>query len=472
MKNNKLKAFIHNFSYTLTSNFISLLISLLVVLIIPKLIGVKEYGYWQLYLFYTSFVGFLHFGWNDGIYLKYGGMRYEKLEKPLFFSQFWLMCLTQLLVACAFFIASFFMEADRMFVIQMTGICAFLTNSRYFLLYVLQATNRIKEYASSTILDRVIYCVFILMLIVFQIKDYRLMIAGDLVGRAVSFIYMIWLCKAIVWRSLSDFYLNMKETIENITIGAKLMASNTASKLIIGVVKFGIESIWSVETFGRVSLTLSISNLMMTFINALGLIMFPLLRRTEEKKLPIIYELLRNTLMVSLFGLLIFYYPIKEILIFWLPAYKESLIYMALVFPMCIYEGKMSLLINTYLKAMRMEKQMLQFNVVTLLMSILTTSIAVYWLQNLTLAVISIVFLLAFRCVLAEWMLAKKMAIAVRKDILLEVTLTILFISIGWFFSGWQGVLLYAVCYLCYLFLKRKAIRFTIIEVKRLVFNK
>lgn len=71
--NSKVINFIKNFSYTLTSNLLSLLVSTLVILIIPKLLGVQEYGYWQLYIFYSSYVGFLHFGWNDGIYLRYGG---------------------------------------------------------------------------------------------------------------------------------------------------------------------------------------------------------------------------------------------------------------------------------------------------------------------------------------------------------------------------------------------------------------
>lgn len=51
------------------SNLVSLLVSTLVVFLIPKLIGVEDYGYWQLFLFYASYVGFLHFGWNDGISL-------------------------------------------------------------------------------------------------------------------------------------------------------------------------------------------------------------------------------------------------------------------------------------------------------------------------------------------------------------------------------------------------------------------
>ena len=51
-----------------------------------KLIGVEKYGYWQLYLFYTSYVGFFQLGWNDGIYLRYGGEDYNNLDKGLFFA--------------------------------------------------------------------------------------------------------------------------------------------------------------------------------------------------------------------------------------------------------------------------------------------------------------------------------------------------------------------------------------------------
>lgn len=86
--NDRVKKFIRDFSYTITSNFVSIMVSTLVILIIPKLIGIKEYGYWQLYLFYSSYVGFLHFGWLDGIYLRYGGKEYRDLDKSYFAHSF------------------------------------------------------------------------------------------------------------------------------------------------------------------------------------------------------------------------------------------------------------------------------------------------------------------------------------------------------------------------------------------------
>ena len=68
----KFKTILANFSYVIASNLLTVLGSSLVVLLLPKIMGAKEYGYWQLYIFYLSYVGFIHLGWVDGIYLRYG----------------------------------------------------------------------------------------------------------------------------------------------------------------------------------------------------------------------------------------------------------------------------------------------------------------------------------------------------------------------------------------------------------------
>ena len=51
MKTGKL---IKNLSYSVVANGTNTLVSLILVLFVPKILGVKEYSYWQLYLFYAS----------------------------------------------------------------------------------------------------------------------------------------------------------------------------------------------------------------------------------------------------------------------------------------------------------------------------------------------------------------------------------------------------------------------------------
>lgn len=469
--NNKFLMLIKNFSYTLSSNLASLIISSLMVLIVPKLIGVEEYGYWQLYLFYASFVGFFQFGWNDGIYLRYGGKEYKDLDKKLFFSQFWLLSLSQFVLAGIIIVSSaiFVNDKNRQFILIMVALCMFITGVRCMLLFILQGTNRIKEYAQITVMEKVLYCFFILLFLLVGNRQFKLLIVADLIGKLLSFLYSAYCCKDIVFRKISAFYLNIKETVENINVGIKLMLANIASILIIGIVRFGIERAWDVATFGKVSLTLSVSSFMMIFINAMGIIMFPLLRRTSENRLANIYVVMRTLLMISLLGMLMAYYPLKVILSVWLPQYTESLVFMALVFPMCVYEGKMSLLISTYLKTLRKEKWMLFINMITVLVSIIITFISTLVLKNLMLSVLSMVVVLAFRCILAELILSRILHMMIYKDIIMETAMTVTFILTGWFAVSWVGAAMYLAVFGVYVMIQRKDITITLGTVKKLV---
>lgn len=469
--NKKLISFVKNMSYTLSSNLISLIISTMVILVVPKLLGVEEYGYWQLYLFYSSYVGFLHFGWNDGIYLRYGGEEYEDLDKQTFFSQFIMLLITQVIIGGIIWIAVslFVTNSDRNFIISMIGLVLIITNVRLMFLYILQATNRIKEYAFSTILDRMIYVVLIVLFLIIGIRDYKILIFADILGKLISLFHIMYVCKDITFNSIKKFIFSTKEAFENIRVGIKLMFANIASMLIIGIVRFGIENTWDVETFGKVSLTLSISNMMMIFINAIGVIVFPILRRSNLEKLESIYSTMRDFLMVISLGILVFFYPIKEIISVWLPQYEESLVYMAILFPMFIFEGKMALLINTYLKALREEKTMLRINLMTMLFSLILTFFTTQTFKNLDLAILSIVVLLAFRSVLAEIYISKIININVKKDIIVELSLVFIFILSSWFINSWYATLIYVLFYIVYLFIKRTDIFSTSNRLKSMI---
>lgn len=468
--NSKVINLIKNFSYTLTSNLVSLIISTLVVLIVPRLIGIKEYGYFQLYLFYSSYVGFFHFGWNDGIYLRYGGKEYQDLDKSLFFSQFYMVVIMQLLiVGIIFSISSFFINENRAFIFKMISLGLFSVNVRSVLLSTLQSTNKIKEYSQIIMIGRILYCCLITGFLIIGIRNYEFMIIADVIGKFVSLLYAMYYCKDIVFRRITTFYISLREAVANISVGIKLMFANIASNLIIGTIRFGIERSWDVSTFGKVSLTLSISSLMMVFINAIGIVLFPILRRTNKDKLSNIYVTMRAILMVVLLGLLITYYPLKIFLLVWLPKYANSLKYMVLLYPIFVYEGKISLLINTFLNTLRKEKLILRINLISLILSIIITIVTTLVLKNLNLAIASIMIIMVFKSILAEIFICKILEISLYKEIGIELIMTFIFILTGFFRNYGLAALVYLVVYMVYLVIKQNTINKTISNVKALV---
>ncbi|MFK4333073.1 O-antigen/teichoic acid export membrane protein [Bacillus sp. RC240] len=458
--NYKVKKIARNFSYTFIANILSIIISTVLLLIVPRFIGISDYGYWQLYIFYSSYISYMSLGLTDGAYLRYGGWEYSDLRKPIFVSQYWFLVVFDLIVNSAIFLyyISVATDTSKTVVVALTCLTGVLVVPRSLLTFMLQATNRIKEFSIIIILERIIYFVLVIVFLMNGIKQFEYLIFADIIGKVSSIIYSFFVCRELVFGKFESIKISTREIYVNISVGSKLLFANFASLLIIGIVRFFIESNWSIEIFGKVSLTLSIANMLLLFINAIAVVLFPVLRRTSQENLPFIYKTMRTTIMIPLVGLLVFYYPAKVILSAWLPQYTDSLDYMALLFPMCLYESKMLLLINTYLKTLRKEKWMLIINLITVAMSLVLTCISVFLLNSLNLTILCIILLLAFRCIIAEIYLARFLNIKVKKDIILEVIITIIFIVISWYLSVISALFIYLAVYAIYLMIKKNDI--------------
>ena len=65
----------------LTSNILIAVSSILVGFIVPLKLDIDAYAYLKTYTLYISYVGFFHFGFIDGLYIKYGGKTIEEVDK-------------------------------------------------------------------------------------------------------------------------------------------------------------------------------------------------------------------------------------------------------------------------------------------------------------------------------------------------------------------------------------------------------
>lgn len=457
------KGFIKKVAYAVGANILSLFVSILTTLIVPKFLGndVAQYGYLQVYLFYTGYIGFFHFGWCDGIYLRDGGKNYLDLKKPIYTSQFWLLTFVEILFGTLIGLVGFFFVSDQeyVFITIAIAINIFIFLPRTMLSYYLQTTNRIKEYASITTIGRTIYGISILLIVIFFSKSYHHFVWGDIIGKIIALIVSVWWCRDIVFAQPASFGATIKEALANVTVGIKLMFANIASMMITGIVRWGIQTQWDVATYGKISFAFSVSTLLLTFISAVALVLYPSLRRSNETTLKGMYPKIRNTLMIPLLGCLVLYYPMEMILSIWLPQYKQSMSYMAILFPMCIYAAKMTMLIQTYMNVFRLEKKMLHVNLIGVVVAVFTTIVSVFWLKNLTLSMISIVINQMFRCVYAELVLTKEICMECMSDIIYEILLTVLFIISSWYIGEWIGVIIYLIGYSIYIFKKRDSLR-------------
>jgi O-antigen/teichoic acid export membrane protein len=449
-----------NINYTVSANFLVMGISIILNLLVPKYIGVKEYSFWQLYVFYVSYIGFFHFGWLDGIYLKIGGENYEDLPLRELGTQFWYFLIFQLLLALSviIYISIIPFNSNKFTILFFSSIVLVVTNCKSFILYIFQSTNRIKEYAQLSRNDRYIYIIGVMIYLFCGGRSFIYLILIDVVSRLLVTFWGIFKIRKMILLKWLPFNTTIMLIIDNIKIGANLMIGNIASILVVGVTRIFVEKKWSIEVFGKLSFTLSISGMFMTFINAVGVVMFPLLRRTKEGQLSDLYKNIRSVFVPFTYLMLLFFFPVKVFLNYWLPMYSTSLDYMGILFPMIVYEGRMALLIGTYIKVIRKEKFILLVNLATLLISVIGSLFTVFILQSILMTVLTLIICIAFRCVFAEMLLADSLQLKIGNKVITEMILTIIFISSNFFLPSFISFTVYSIAFVLYIIFNRKDI--------------
>ncbi len=148
------KLVLKNISYSVVSNGLAFVISAAMVFLLPKFISPLEYGKWQLFLFYSTFLGFFHFGWEDGMYLRYAGQKYQELDTRKVAGQYWAVMVLQFFLLIIAWIVLNIVDVSAYFYQDLLLLAIFtlpLVNLNNMNGLILQATNRIKEYASLSV---------------------------------------------------------------------------------------------------------------------------------------------------------------------------------------------------------------------------------------------------------------------------------------------------------------------------------
>lgn len=459
--NNKFRKLISNLSYAFGAQGLSLGVSVILSFILPKFIGVTAFGYWQLFIFYTTYAGFFHLGLTDGIYLRTGGKKYEELDHSLLGTEMKFLNLFQVLVAFVISILIIKIEntPERRFVIISFLIYMIIFNSVAYLGYIFQAVNRTKDYSKALIIEKTCCLLAVIATILLGIANFECYIMIYIICDGFALLYCIWKGRKIVFSPFQDFAKAFQDIKINITIGIKLLIANLASLLIIGFNRVLIDYHWGIEEFGKFSMALSLTNFFLLFITQISMVLFPVLRQTDNVNMKKYYTNLRNILFILLPMIFLAYFPLQIILKIWLPQYAESFRYLIFLLPICIYDGRMQMLCTTYFKVLRKEKFLLVVNIVAMFISCLLGSVGTFYLNNVYVVIFAIVISIVIRNLLSEIYLGKEMNSLHQKDFCSEMLLIIFFIIVAWNFKEYIACIFYIGAYSIYLYRKKDTVK-------------
>ncbi len=452
--------FTRDFSYSFILNVTTILVKTIFVFILPRIIGVRDFGYWQLYFLYSFFIPFGHLGLVDGIYLRNGGKFYHELDFESLRSQF--LILGGLGFIWAIFIvlgANFFVyDQNKIFILTIIALDIILTLPRTLISVVFQMTGMIKQFSYSLMSESISSFLIIILMIAFGIRDFHYFILADCLARCVSLLVSIKNAPGFLSATFAKLGTSLKYAKSNISIGIYLLLSNMIGLVVVSSVRFAVESHWGLIVFSKVSLAFSISSVALTATSAASIVLFPLLKRLTIENQSQSFEALSISLLTILSLAFILYFPGVKILSWWLPKYNESLFYLTLILPMTIFDSQFLVIGSNFLKVLRKERTFFLINIIAVVITGIIISMVLYFKLPLEYLLIGLFVQSASKFIFSNWIVSKIFNRMYWYALIMGLVVSILFWGSNLLIGGWIGFFAYIVGIGLVTFLARKTV--------------
>lgn len=421
-----IKKAVTSFKYTFLAQVIALVLSVIKSILLPRILPIDEYGYWQIYVLYSTYVGIFMLGFNDGVYLIYGKYQYKELPfKKLRAADKWYVGMLLMFSVTAGFACVIFTSSHRLFSMLGVSVDIFLMGINGLLIYVLQITNQMKAYSLYTVLDKIV--MLILCVVFLPKKDYKLIIISDMISKFVVSVGLIVKCKEMFIGESESAGAGFREFIGNIKVGINLMFAQLMGQFITGIGRFIIDFFGDIKDYAFYSFGITITNLVLVFITAISLVLYPTLKRLPQNEYKHYFKTLNNS--VVLFGYIAIglYFPAVFFVKHFLQQYAPVLSYLHILFCVIILQAKIQLVLNTFYKVLREEKAMLIANVICIVTFIVFALILYIPTKNITSIAICTLIATAVRCFYSDIYIRKTIHMEMDSRIYFEVSFVALF---------------------------------------------
>lgn len=444
-----------NLIFALISQVVATGVSALSSLIIPRFIGVEQFGYFQLFLFYTTYTGFFHFGLNDGVYLVHGGENLQTLPKKSVNSQFLVGVIFQSCIAALLFSYALLGPFDeaRGIVIAQTAIMIVVQNASLFLGYVFQAINETKWFSISLLLAKGLYGLSLVVLAICHVQNFYYYSTAFIVSTIIALIYCIIKGAPILSAGFEGPRAAIVDSVSSIRVGCKLLIANLASMVILGIARWLIDVEWGIEAFSQFSLSLQLVTFVSTFLSQVAMVLFPSLRSVDTGEQKQLYISIKRKLDLFLPVAYIGYFPLFWVVSAWLPKYETGLSIMYLLLPICVFDGKMLISSTTFYKVLRKESELLLLNIISALVSVGLCAVFLFVFMDPRIVMLGAVMAIVFRSILAEISMSRHYEISYGSTSLGLILITVVFLLSNILLAKIYALIVVSILYLLFLYI-------------------
>ena len=403
-KNQKvIKKAVSGFKFTLFAQSVVLLLGIAKSVILPKLLSVEDYGYWQVYVLYSSYAYMLSLGYDDGVYLIYGKYQYHELplerlrtSNRIFFG---VLTLLSLLGAGIFLLLP---DPSRRFSMVGVSLNILLMGFNTLVIYILQITNQMKAYSVFSVMDKLLLLLSVLVMIFMPVRHFQYAVVADVCSKTAVMVSLLIRYRDLLFGRRVPFREGKKEFITDAKTGVSLMIATMVGVYFTSFGRIIIDLFGGVEEYAYYSFGVTVTNLVLVIIVSVSLVLYPALKRLPEEKYRDYYGSLNSG--VRFFNLLCLglYFPAVLFVRSFLPQFSPILQYLHILFAIIILQSKMQLLINTFYNVLRRERALLKANLGSVALFLVLGLVFFYFTRSITAIAACTLAAMMVRCYACE----------------------------------------------------------------------
>lgn len=364
------------------SQGVSLLSGIITGLLLPKVLPLHDYGMLKIFTLYVAYTALLHFGFTDGVLLRFAGSRYEDLDKKeqrtysrfLIFTQ---ILFGGLLAGAGFFVQNF----DYQFILWMLGIDMVALNLTAYYQYLSQATQRFREFSLKNFTFSVAKAALVIILWVLQKTilptiSYQLYLILLVTLDLLMLLWYLIIYRDVIFGEKLPLKNCKKSIINLLRTGFVMTVAYQVAHLVKMLDRQFVSVLYPSETYAVYAFAYHLITLISTMVASLAIVMFPMLKKSSKEAIGKNYNTILSGVCAIIGGSLVLYYPLVAFIGWFLPEYTGSVVYLKIILPCILYTGAISVVMFTFVKILNENFKFFKNSLLILALGFVTNYIA------------------------------------------------------------------------------------------------
>jgi O-antigen/teichoic acid export membrane protein len=306
--------------YVFYANLLNLAISLFSGFVLPKFLSIETYSSIKLFQLYITYIGILHLGFCDGMYLEHGGKNLDSIDGHDIDNEFKTFKVFQFYVSIIMILFSIIIKN---YILLLCSIVILPINVGNYIRNLYSSIGEFKRYSKFTNINTLlIFIVNVILLLIIKSDSSNFYIFSYII---VYFIY--WYIIESEYRKLFSLKnynskYGKKYLIKDIKNGFLLMLGNFCSVIFTTIDRLFVNYLLGNIKFAFYSFAVSIENLLNVLITPISTTLYNYFCINNQKE-KIVY--VKKLLCIFSVAIIISYFPVKFIIEHWLEKYLESI---------------------------------------------------------------------------------------------------------------------------------------------------